>query len=65
METGRIIVSIIFFVLGLVFFFNNKNMSKFAAKFYKWLYTEKNLRVIFRIVGIILIVGGVLILVLK
>jgi len=65
METERIIVSIIFFILGFVFFFKNKKIGKSAAKFYKWLYTEKNLKVIFRIVGIILIVGGILILVLK
>ena len=65
METSKIFVSIIFLVMGLLFFFNNKNMGRGSAKFYQWLYTEKNLEIIFRIVGIILIVGGILLLVLK
>lgn len=65
METGKIIVSIIFFALGLLFFFHTKGMRKGVAKFYQWLYTEKNLKIIFRIVGIILIVGSVLMLVLE
>ena len=65
MDSSRIIPAIILFVIGLIFFLNNKNMGTGAAKFYQWLYTEKNLVVIFRIVGIILIVGGILLLVLK
>ena len=65
MATSKIIVSIIFFAIGLLFFFNNKNMGTGAAKFYQWLYTKENLTIIFRIVGVILIVGGILLLVLK
>ena len=65
METSRIIVSVVLFAIGFLFFFNNKNMAKGMSKFYQWLYTEKNLIVILRIVGIILIVGGILVLVLK
>jgi len=65
METSKIVVSIIFIIAGLLFFFNNKNMGKGSAKFYQWLYTENNLIVIFRIVGIILIIGGILLFVLK
>jgi len=65
METSKMIVSILLIIIGIIFFFNNKNMGKGTAKFYQWLYTEKNLVVIFRIVGIILIVGGILLLVLK
>ena len=65
MATQKLIPAIILIVLGLIFFFNNKNMGKGAAKFYQWLYTEKNVIIIFRIVGIILIVGGILLIILK
>jgi len=65
MEQSKIIVSIIFFVLGLLFFFNNKNIGKGVAKFYQWFYTKERVIIMFRAVGIILIVGGVLMLVLK
>lgn len=65
MATERLIPAIILFVIGILFLFNNKNIGKGASKFYQWFYTEENLIVIFRIVGIILIVGGVLLLVLK
>ena len=65
METSRIIVSIIFFVLGILFFFNNKNIGKGASKFYQWFYTEERMIIMFRAVGIILMVGSILLLVLK
>jgi len=65
MEISKMIVSIFLIIVGIIFFFNNQNMGKGTAKFYQWLYTEKNLVVIFRIVGIILIAGGILLLVLK
>ena len=65
MVTEKLIVSIIFFTLGALFFFNNKNIGKGAAKFYQWFYTEERLIIMFRIVGIILIIGGILMLVLK
>lgn len=61
----KIIVSIIFFLLGVLFFFNNKNIGKGASKFYQWFYTEERLIIMFRIVGIILFIGGILMLVLK
>ena len=65
MESSKIIVSIIFFAIGLLFFFNNKNIGKGASKFYQWLYTKENLTIIFRIAGVILIIGGILLLALK
>lgn len=65
METEKIIISVIFFILGLVFFFNSKKIAPGAAKFYQWLYTEKNMVVMFRAAGIVLIVGSVLLFVLK
>jgi len=60
--TEKLVIGIILMLIGLLFFFNNKNMGKGSAKFYKWLYTEKNLVVIFRIVGVLLVVGGAVIL---
>ena len=59
MEQSRIIVSIILFALGLLFFFNNKNMGKGAAKFYQWFYTEERVVIMFKAIGIILIIGSI------
>ncbi len=61
-ETERLIAGIIMIALGLLFFFNNKNIGKGASKFYKAFYTEKNLKVLFRIVGIILIIAAVVVI---
>jgi len=61
-ETGKLIASIILVVVGLLFFFNNKNIGKGASKFYKAFYTEKNLKVLFRIVGVILIIAAVIVI---
>ena len=63
MTTGKLIPGIILIVIGILFFFNNKNMGKGMAKFYRKLYTEKNLKVMLRIAGIILIVGGIILVV--
>jgi len=63
--TIKLIIGIVFMFLGLLFFFNNKNVSKTAAKFYRAFYTEKNLRIIFRIVGIILIIMGLVLILIN
>jgi hypothetical protein len=65
MEISKLIAGIVLLGLGAIFFFNNKNIGKGSAKFYQWLYTEKNLVVIFKIVGIILIIGGLALIFLK
>ena len=65
MDNNKIIGATILVVIGLLFFFNHKNIAKGAAQFYQKLYTEKNLRVMFRIVGIVLIVGALIILFAK
>jgi len=51
--------------LGFLFVFNNKNIAKGASKFYAKFYTEKNLRVMFRAVGIILALAGILLIFFK
>lgn len=56
----KLIVGIVLVVIGILFFLNNKNMGKGSYKFYKKLYTEENLGIMFKILGIILIVGGIL-----
>ena len=58
----EIIASIILILAGLVFFFNNKNIGKGASKFYQWFYTEKRLIIMFRICGVILIIGGLVLM---
>jgi len=65
MATEKLIVGIILLVVGILFFFNNKNMGKGTYKFYRALYTEKNLKIMFRAAGILLIIGGILLLVLN
>jgi len=65
METSRIIISIILFVIGLIFIFNNKNIGKGAYKFYRWFYTEKRLKIMFRIVGIFLVIISIILLFVK
>jgi uncharacterized membrane protein YdcZ (DUF606 family) len=61
----QIIAGIILIAIGILFIFNNKNMGEGAAKFYKWFYTKERLKIMFRIAGIILVVGGLLIIFLK
>ncbi len=62
METSKLIVSIILIAIGILFFFNNKNMGKGAHKFYQWFYTEERLKIMFRIAGIILVLGGLVLI---
>jgi hypothetical protein len=61
MSQEKLIAGIALASIGLLFFFNNENIAKGAAKLYQKLYTEKNLKVIFKILGIFLIIGGIII----
>jgi len=65
MNSEKIIPAIIFICLGLLFFFNNKNISKGAFKFYCKLYTRENLKVMFKITGVILVLGGIILVFIK
>jgi len=65
MATEKLIAGIILIVIGILFSLNNKNMGNGTSKFYKTLYTAKNLKMMFRIAGIVLIVGGVILMVVK
>jgi hypothetical protein len=62
---NELVASIILIVMGVVFFFNNKAMGEGCFGFYRWLYTKRNLKIMFKIAGIILIVGGILLAFLK
>lgn len=59
MIAGKIIAGIVLAGIGLVFIFNNKEMAKGAFKFYRWFYTEERLIVMFKVAGVMLIVGGI------
>lgn len=63
--TIKLIIGIVFIVFGLFLSFNNKNVSKGAARFYQALYTEKNLKIIFKIVGIILVIMGLVLILIN
>jgi uncharacterized membrane protein YdcZ (DUF606 family) len=54
----ELIAGIILMAIGVLFFFNNKNMGKGASKFYKWFCTEERLKIMFRVIGIVLVLGG-------
>jgi len=65
MDPQKVLAGIILVGIGLLFFFNNKNIAKGAAAFYKKFYSEKNLIVMFKIGGIVLALGGLIIIFFK
>ena len=65
MDTQKLLVGIIFIGIGLLFFFNNKNIAKGAATFYQKLYTENNLKIMFKAAGVTLVLGGLALIFLK
>jgi len=65
MAIEKLIAGIVLIAIGILFFFNNKNIGKGASKFYRALYTEKNLKIMFRITGVLLVVGGIILIVLN
>ena len=65
MDTEKLLIGIIFIGIGVLFFFNNKNIAKGAATFYQKLYTENNLKIMFKALGVILVFGGLLLIFFK
>ncbi|MBU1164195.1 hypothetical protein KKA15_01360 [Patescibacteria group bacterium] len=65
MDSQKMFAGLILMAIGLLFVFNNKNMAKGAAALYQKLYTEKNLIVMFKIAGVILVLGGLVLMVAK
>ena len=59
----KTIASIILIAIGILFFFNNKNIGEGCFKFYKALYTKNNLKIMFKAAGMILVVGGIILLI--
>ena len=57
----KTIIGLILSGLGLIFFFNSKNIGAGAYKFYRWFYTEARLIIMFKACGILLIIGGLII----
>jgi len=62
---GKLIAAIVLMAIGILFFFNNKNMGEGAFKFYRKVYTKKNLAIMFRIAGVILFVGSLILIFVK
>jgi hypothetical protein len=58
----QLIIGMLLIGFGLVFFSTNKSLSRGTARLYQKIYTEKNLKVMFKVVGIILIIGGLLLI---
>ena len=65
MDTQKLLVGIIFIGIGILFFFNNKNIAKGAATFYQKLYTENNLKIMFKALGTLLILGGIVLMIVR
>ena len=65
MDTQKLLVAIIFIGAGLLFFFNNKNIAKGAATFYQKFYTENNLKIMFKALGALLILGGIVLMIVR
>jgi len=65
MSSEKIIPGMILICLGLLFFFNNRNISKGVFELYRKMYTKENLKVMFRIAGIVLILGGIILIFVK
>jgi len=65
MGKETLFVGLLLMGIGFVFIYNNKNMAKGAAKFYRKLYEEKNLKVMFRAAGIILVLAGIILIFFK
>jgi len=58
MDPSKIIPGIILIGAGLLFIFNNKNISEATFKFYRKLYTKNNLKIMFKACGILCMIGG-------
>jgi len=58
MNRETLFIGLVLIGLGSLFFYNNKNIAKGASSFYTKLYAEKNLRVMFRVIGVILLLAG-------
>ena len=61
----KLIIGIVFIGLGLLFFFNNKKIGEGAAIFFQKLYTERNLKIMFRACGVVLVFWGLILIFLK
>ena len=62
---SEFIAGIFLTALGILFSFNNEEIGKGAFKFYRAIYTKKNLPIMFRIAGIFLIVAGLILIFVK
>jgi len=62
---SELIGGIILMVIGLVFFFNSREIGEGAFKFYRMIYTKKNLKIMFRVAGVVLFVGGLILVFVK
>ncbi len=54
----KLFAGVVLLVIGVLFLFGNKGIGEGAFEFYRAIYTKKNLIVMFKIAGVILIVGG-------
>ncbi len=65
MDRATLLIGIIFIGSGSLFILKNQDIAKGASKFYAKLYTKKNLRIMFRAAGIILVLAGIYFLFIK
>jgi len=61
----KLIPGIVFIGIGLLFVFNNEQIAKGTFKLYKKFYTENNLKIMFRVCGIIFFLLGLFLMFLN
>jgi len=59
----KFIMGIVFLFVGVLFLFGNRKMGEVAFKFYRMIYTRRNLVIMFKVAGVILVVGGIVLVV--
>jgi len=59
----ELVAGVVLILAGILFFFNSKNMGEGTYKFYRWFYTKQRLKVMFKIAGVVLFVGGIVLMI--
>ena len=60
---NELVAGIVMLVIGVLFLFCNRSMGEGTFKFYRMIYTQKNLVIMFKAAGVILVVAGIVLMV--
>ena len=62
MESSKLVAGLILAAVGIAFILFRNKLARGSAEFYRKMYSEKNLKVIFPIMGTILILGCIILI---